>query len=161
MKSNRRVSTSSAKRSNVSELGSWAKISFFFCKAPTQSAVFCIFEYFHRDNFFKRASLLSLYEMKLEPEGIFPRSVGSKMIFLYRSDFCGETIIMSINWVTEFKTFYHNKLSSSTLTASAVNTISFFKFYFTGFMVKLNRHQLATLCFTKQNHGHFCSSSLK
>ena len=68
---------------------------------------------------------------------------------------------MSINWVTEFKTFYHNKLSSSTLTASAVNTICFFKFYFTGFMVKLNRHQLATLCFTKQNHRHFCSSSLK
>ena len=69
---------------------------------------------------------------------------------------------MSINWVTEFKTFYQNKLSSSTLTASAVNTICFFfLFYFTGFMVKLNRHQLATLCFTKQNHKHFCSSSLK
>ena len=69
---------------------------------------------------------------------------------------------MSINWVTEFKTFYHNKLSSSTLTASAVNTICFF-FYFIllVFMVKLNRHQLATLCFTKQNHGHFYSSSLK
>ena len=37
---------------------------------------------------------------------------------------------MSINWVTEFKTFYHNKLSSSTLTASAVNTICFFLILF-------------------------------
>ena len=66
--------------------------------------------------------------------------------------------------MTEFKKFYHNQLSSVALTASAVNKICFFLFFFlnfTDYVVKLNRHQLATLCFTKQNHKYFCSSFMK
>ena len=66
--------------------------------------------------------------------------------------------------MTEFKTFYHNQLSSVALTASAVNKICFFFVFFlnfTDYVVKLNRHQLATLCFTKQNHKYFCSSFMK
>ena len=64
--------------------------------------------------------------------------------------------------MTEFKTFYHNQLSSVALTASAVNKICFFFVFFlnfTDYVVKLNRHQLATLCFTK--HKYFCSSFMK
>ena len=116
--------------------------------------------------FSKRASLLSIYEMKLTLGGIFPHSVGSKMI-LFISQWLlwnlkgNQFLWKQTEWLNLKRSTMISFLQLHWLHQLSIKSVFFFFFNFTDYVVKLNRHQLATLCFTKQNHKYFCSSFMK
>ena len=53
---------------------------------------------------------------------------------------------MKTNWMTEFKKFYHNQLSSVALTASAVNKICFFFLFFFKFYWLCGKTESSSAC---------------
>ena len=129
--------------------------------------MFCIFEYFH-GNYFFQTSLASfnLWD-ETHPGGHLP-TLGK----LQNDPFISQWLLWNLKgnqflwkqteWLSLKSSTIISFLQLHWLHQLSIKSVFFFFFLnFTDYVVKLNRHQLATLCFTKQNHKYFCSSFMK